>query len=435
MTFAFYKHFGRIRTVFYSFLAMGCLLSAAPAALAEETYEDVYTVEGVEVDVTAENAVKARTQALDEAQIEAYKILAGRLLGPDGAESRADPDPLTAGSIVQDFEVTNEQLSSVRYKGTFTVRFRPRAADRHFNVMGADGMQDTAFAYDAVYTPDGSSVPTQHNLSKTLVLPFYQTIGGTTIWDEQRNRWMAAWHGTQISPSLIIPMGDALDVGQIRNDQALTYNYDFLTGMMRRYGAERAVILIAAERGGTPTQMGLEVNSYSANLTGPAFMRTVHFKKELSESDRAFFSRVVRNVAADLLGAPQPAPPNIARAGQPASQTDNRTMPPLGALVSYRGRAVFENAREWVELKKALEKASGTQSVTVKGLQPRIAEIELSFAGDPQRLSQVMALSGVAVRAVKPTDTLGRIIPDAPALFEFSKAPGQESSAPSPYYR
>ena len=62
-----YKQFVPVRTVFYMLLAaffMAFFLTI-PAISHAET-NPAYTVEGVEVDVTAENAVKAREKAMDD---------------------------------------------------------------------------------------------------------------------------------------------------------------------------------------------------------------------------------------------------------------------------------------------------------------------------------------------------------------------------------
>ncbi len=400
-----------------------------------ESYADLYTVEDVEVDITSENAVMARTEALDEAQISAYKILAGRILGDGALEGEPEPDPLAVGILVQDFEVTNEQLSSVRYKGTFTVRFRPRAVDRHFNYASADdlyGRQE--YGEEAIETA-GSDYP------KTLILPFYQYGRMTTIWDDHNNKWMEAWRRARGHDHLIIPIGDALDLGQLRNDQALTYNYDFLKGMMSRYGATQAMVLIASERMQPDGTITLEVNTYHANQTGPEFSGARTFTSGPEESEKVFAARVVNEIRKTIRPQIQKTvhtqtPPAMQLPSQEGLQPDNRVAPPpLGPVTSYKGRAVFTGAREWVELKKAMQRASGTQNITVKGLKPTAAEIELTFAGDPQRLSQVMAMSGVAVKTVQQTDTLGRVMAQAPAMFEFSRAPGQAGLPAMPNYQ
>ncbi|MEM6782067.1 MAG: hypothetical protein AAF569_09420, partial [Pseudomonadota bacterium] len=112
------------------------LMLIAMPALADDS---VYKVEGIEVDVTAENAVEAREKAFEEAQVKAFEVLTEKLMTPFERETYEMPDVNTISGFVQDFEVTNEQLSAVRYKGTYTFRFRPGAIQGH--------MSDEEFSY------------------------------------------------------------------------------------------------------------------------------------------------------------------------------------------------------------------------------------------------------------------------------------------------
>ena len=98
-----YKQFDPARTVFFLlFLAFfACFAQAVHA----ETNE-IYTIEGVTVDVVDKNAVAAREKALIEAQVKAYGILAERLLG-EAAKTTPVPSADNISMLVQDFEVTN----------------------------------------------------------------------------------------------------------------------------------------------------------------------------------------------------------------------------------------------------------------------------------------------------------------------------------------
>lgn len=123
---ALYKGFNRRKPVFFGLIALVTLALSTPAIA-----QISYTVEGVEVDVTAANAVKAREEALKQAQVKAFEQLALNTMGEEGMSAYTMPDADTVMALVQDFEVTNEQLSSRRYKGIFTVRFRPALAQQY----------------------------------------------------------------------------------------------------------------------------------------------------------------------------------------------------------------------------------------------------------------------------------------------------------------
>lgn len=162
---ALYKGFDRFKPVFFGLVLAACLAFTAPA-LAQ------YTVEGVEVDVTAANAVKAREEALKQAQVKAFEQLARTTLGEDGMASYTMPDADTVMALVQDFEVTNEQLSARRYKGTFTVRFRPALAQQYLAVRPVvPDYQETADVYAHEQQPYRPAAPSYEQ--RTAAAPPY----------------------------------------------------------------------------------------------------------------------------------------------------------------------------------------------------------------------------------------------------------------------
>ena len=124
----------------------------------DEIPDDPYTVENIEVDVTADNAVEAREKAFEEAQLKGYEALAKRFLSEDEKESFETPEIGTVSSYVKDFEVTNEKLSAYRYKGTYTIRFSPKT----FRNPDLDGLYQEAGA---------------PKTGEVLIIPFYELNG------------------------------------------------------------------------------------------------------------------------------------------------------------------------------------------------------------------------------------------------------------------
>ena len=78
---AVYRHFQSVRTALYALFAGLALLGGLPHGA--YAADDLFTVENVEVDVTADNAVEARNKALDEAQVKAYRMLAEKFYTPE----------------------------------------------------------------------------------------------------------------------------------------------------------------------------------------------------------------------------------------------------------------------------------------------------------------------------------------------------------------
>ena len=172
---ALYKAFNGGRPVFFA-LMLAVTLAGGPA------YANSYTVEGVTVDAVAANAVKAREKALAEAQVKAFGQLAAQTLTPEELATYTMPDADTIMALVQDFEITNEQLSTKRYKGTFTVRFRPALAAQYLRPQPvvAQPMPDIVMPQQqtqqmpVLQQPDPAAIYQQQRMAQQPAAPVYQ---------------------------------------------------------------------------------------------------------------------------------------------------------------------------------------------------------------------------------------------------------------------
>ena len=221
-----YKTFRAARIVFCALIACFFAISSPLGAA-----DDLYKVEGVVVDVTADSALAARDQAFEKAQVDAFTTLAGRMLPESALESFKAPDVATVSAMVDDYEVTAEKLSSVRYIGTYTISFRPAAVERYLNVQGQ--------SYTNVVS------------APLVILPFYQVSGKNFLWSPY-NIWMRAWNRAPASGApvpVIVPIGDLEDVSDIGDDDVFGYNPDKLAALLKRYDAGDAVLAVAMPDG------------------------------------------------------------------------------------------------------------------------------------------------------------------------------------------
>lgn len=396
-----YKQCICLRTVFC--LAFLTVFWALPAAA--QTVENAeYTVEGVQVDVSAKNAVMAREKALAEAQVKAFEKLAERLLPSDRFATFTPPDADTVSLLVQDFEVTNEQLSATRYKGTFTVRFRPSAVQ-------AQWAQGNMPQQPAASTPAGQTagIPKPY-----LVLPFYQTVYGSQLWGEA-NPWMRAWRHMRTDRSMmqptVVPVGDAYDMSKVLDTQPLTYDPVRVQELAARYSADDVMVLLAAKEG-----RRLNINIYRHAFEGPRFVQKIVVDQLPSETDEALFMRAAMQVKAVLRQQWENAqrnatlaPPQQGRPQQPhyrQQQTIRQQTPPVpytqrarGPATTYNTHAKFASVQDWVRIKNALDRVPGMQGVVVKTLKSREALLDLRFEGNINQLQAALQKAGILMRA------------------------------------
>jgi hypothetical protein len=115
----------RLRVFVAALLILGGLLTLSPRAEA-----GTYTVSGIPVDVTADDAATARDKAIIDGQRAALQKLVESMMGAEKAKSIPLPSDDEIAAMVQDFEVENERVSSVRYVGSLTYRFLSDPVDR-----------------------------------------------------------------------------------------------------------------------------------------------------------------------------------------------------------------------------------------------------------------------------------------------------------------
>ena len=395
MTAKIYNQSALARTVFYALFLVLALCHPARAAV-----DPAYTVEEVEVDVTAKNAVLAREKALEEAQVKAYTTLAERFLPPEEFAVFKAPDAQTVSLLVQDFEVTNEQLSTTRYKGTYTIRFRP-----------------TAFK-SQIGAATGTAIPA--TLPKpVLVLPMKEESGAVALWSDN-NPWMRAWRNLPSDRSMmqptVLPLGDADDLARLGDNDGLRYDPVKVQDLATKYNADDVAVLLASASATPDGRSQLIVNMYSNGFEGPRFVQKVTFDRLPAETDEALYTRAAtrlkfmlrENWKANAAYIPPAAPPTTPA---PAPQGGTAPMqvapsapvpytrPALGPAQVFAARAIFASAQEWVRMKNTLDKAYGMQSVMIRALKPREAYLELRFAGNAAALQSALQPSGIMMRA------------------------------------
>ena len=158
-----------IPRVFIAALLILCgFLAGTPQARA-----GTYTVSGIPVDVTAADASTARDQAIVDGQRAALQKLVENMMGADKAKEIPLPSDDEISAMVQDFEVENERVSSVRYVGSLTYRFLSDPVDR---LVGRA----------PVGTVDTTTMPMPAGPVRTITAKV--PISGLQQWMEVRNK-------------------------------------------------------------------------------------------------------------------------------------------------------------------------------------------------------------------------------------------------------
>lgn len=341
-----------IFTVVFIFL---CWLNIGQAM----AYDSLFVVQGVKVDVTAGNSVAAQNQAFDEAQNKAFRTLAQRMVVEAQAASVSTPNALTISSLVKDYEVTDEQVSAVRYVGTYTFRFREAAVSKFFSVSGV------------TFTNVGSKT--------LLILPVFQRDGRNMIWSEG-NLWMDSWSNATLSSGLVpveVPIGDLMDMADIDEDQALSYERRKLDRMLGRYDAMEAAIMIAVP---DKTLSGMNYNSgaalgrlrisiYRTDRANAEHVQDIFLESDGQETVKGIYDRGVASAYEAL-----------------QKDWKRKTLASAAQSQLFYVRVPLANVKQWVQVRQALTNISGLDDLSVLSMKKVEVRLSFKYRGDIKHL-------------------------------------------------
>ncbi len=327
-------------------------------------YDSLFIVENVKVDVTAENSVKAQAQALEQAQAQAFQVLAKRMVDEVQVQNVSTPDSLTISSLLKDYEITEESISPVRYIGTYTFRFREAAVSKFFSISG-------------VSFTDKRSKP-------LLVLPIFQKNGRNILWSKG-NSWMQAWSIARLSGGLVpveVPIGDLMDMSDIDEDQALRYERKKLDRMLARYDAKEAAIIIAIPDnillGITSSQLPakgvLRISIYRTDRMNAQHVRDIIMEPESNETLEDFYNRAVLKSYAAL-------------------QKDWKSKTAASAAQSriFLVNVALRDINQWVKIKGELGNVAGVSDIFLVSMKKTAARLSFKFRGDEAHLRDALS--------------------------------------------
>ena len=322
---------------------MSIMLLATAFSSAGASAQEIFTVRGVPVDVTADSPSAAREKAVAEGRRKAFDILMGRLLPEGGASSVPRQSDSDLALMTLGFEVANERSSAVRYVANMTYAFDEARVRSFLNQSGA------------AYT-ETKSLP-------VLVIPVLDGNNGPVLWEEG-NPFRAAWSRSPVEGGLVpvvVPYSDIADVRELSTAQALEGDEKALTNIAERYGARDAAVVVAKPSGGS---LGLTVRRIGPSGSGRALTGSVS-----GETDAERYDAAVQKTVALLEDAWKQE--NTIRGGTETRVT--ATVP-------------IDSLRRWLAIREGLDRTSIVSRYDVIQLTRVEALVDLWVTGGTQQL-------------------------------------------------
>lgn len=303
---------------------------------------DLFLVERVHTDVTDKDATTAREKALTIAQEKAFYILLDNLILEEDKIKIGTPETAEILNLVEDFSVSEEKASSVRYMADINVHFDTKDVQNF--------LQSKSVPYLSL------------GAEKHLILPIYTSYKKTRLW-EDNNPWREAWKNktTTLVP-LVLPLGDTDDMLVYSSKTLMDESQTDLTPMLDRYDAKKALVL--------------EASYYKDSEQIKVTVRP--FKNEKNPIGSFSFMMPVENnhVTYAISQAVEKVQNLLAQKWKETHvvRTDNPEF--LTAIVP------IENLREWIQMQRRLKKIELIKKYDVKAVRKDQAQVEIFFVGD-----------------------------------------------------
>lgn len=319
----------------------------------------LFTARDVAVDVTADNALKARDQALLEAQAKGLAQVLRDLTPPDQQGRLPQVSAQEAQNYVLSLQVKDEKRSSVRYIASLDIMYNPPAVRALLRQNGISFSE----------TP----------LTPVLVLPLWQPeAGGSAVLWEDPNPWRETWQRRPAAGLVPVttPLGDLGDLQAISAEEAAAKRADAVRRILGRYEMTEGVIAHALQVNPDTLQIDLT----RVRLAGEPAQTALTVTRRPDETPEAFLARAADEVTARLRDDWRAQAASV-----PASQAPSQVtvLVPTGSL------------NTWLTVRERLSQVPLVRGVDIQALSRQQAQILLGYVGDTNQLALTLAQYGL----------------------------------------
>ena len=348
-------------------LALG--LMAGPALADDDT---PFAVSKIAVDVTAKNAVAAKSKAMAEAQKRGIDTVLRRVVPFSFSAKLPDLQPQQVETLVNGMAIRKEQYSTTRYIATLDVIFNEQGVKELLTSLGIPVSEERA--------------------PMISVLPL--VIDGNKV-KSVNESWRQAWldldltHG--LTPANVLQPRPELEPGMVR--AVLAGDAGAFDALQRDYGSAPLIIAVGQK---------VEGDRFVTRLAGTDGVGRINYGRsdklagaapKAAQDAASFAYAVLENRWKATRAAPDPvaAPVNYEEGGTPPPQAAPQQGEP-GRLVT--AVVVFAGLKEWQQIRGRLAQVPGIQRLEVNSLSARTASITFDYAGSLGHLQQVLGQSG-----------------------------------------
>jgi hypothetical protein len=312
-----------------------------------------YTISGIDVDVNAADAVKARQQGVQEAKRQASRMLLDRLVS---AEDRGRVPPLDDARLdgmVRGVEFVRERSAPNRYIATLNVVF---AADQAKAWLADSGVK----VVETVSRP-------------ALVVPLWKGPAGVEALDD-RNVWREAWRTLDTGNSAVpvtVVRGDPADQSALSAEEAYVGDVAALSRLNERYRAPTIIVaIVEGDKDTGPLSVGAIRYDTKTGARSEIAKVPVESSAQLGEAVKKMHARLDEDWRSIAV---------VRRDSQDA----------IDVVVPIRALG------DWVQVRQRLGAVPAIKSMAVRSLESDRAELHLEYYGTSDELQRTLAQAGL----------------------------------------
>ncbi|MCB2055149.1 MAG: DUF2066 domain-containing protein [Geminicoccaceae bacterium] len=334
---------------------------------------DIFSVGGVEVDVVAESAVRAREEAIREGQRLALRRVLERLTTPANYDRLPSIEDADMTSLVRSFEIEREQMAATRYVASMFVAFDGDAVRR-------------------LLRPSGVPIVLEPS-EPLLVVPAVERAGRLDIWDAT-GPWRDAWSQEAERNTLLdlrLPLGDLPDMAALPQDLPTGQVGEALAALAARYGAAGAVLVVARPASATPPDAAGagEVSSLDVEILAR------HDWPDAMPGRRRVAAGDAESVSIWRHGV---------RAVMQALEDDWKRdrLVTFGEVADLFVRVPLGELADWVSISRTLHEVPEVQTVSIETISQSEATVDLGYVGGRTRLDRALGDRGLELTRAPP---------------------------------
>jgi len=334
-------------------VALLAVLAAGDGVRAQGS--NAYTVAGVDVDVTAADAVQARQQGIAEARRKAAKMLVERMVAPEDRARVSTPGDAALEGMVRGVEFVRERSAPGRYIATLNVVFQP---DSVKSWLGGAGVKIA----ETVSRP-------------ALVIPLWKGKAGVEPLDD-RNVWREAWRTLDTSGSAVpvtLVRGDQLDQNAVTAEELYVGDVSALARLNERYRAP--TIIVAVVEGDKDT--------------GPFTVGGLRYDTQTGA--RSEIPKTTLPDAGQLAEAAKQIHAKLDEQWRGVATVRRDSQDSIDVYVPIRALG------DWVQVRQRLGGVPAVKGVVVRNLESDRAELRLEYFGTTDELQRTLATAGLTL--------------------------------------